>query len=625
MSGVEVAGLVLGAFPVAIWALEQYRDVARMMGFWYEIRLEYQRSSNELKFHRLSFVRNLKRLLLPLVPDDAQLQRLISDPRGSAWNDPEIQKGLEARLQDSYGLYLEILAEMQRVMQELNKELAVDSDAVQTNVSKDGSRRARVPATSRFRRPFDQSNRSYQVFRVKFSMGERTRTRLFTELQTYNDRLEKLMASSDVVSELEEVRQKQLSTTSKPASTAMSKFWYSADKLYRALLEAWNCGCRDHHCAHLILQHRAPSDRDFHLRLEAGTQGVDKKNAWSTCSVTLKMLDQLPQETAVAEQVGSSINEAELSASVSISTPQHRMNAPGKAALPRIGKARKKVHIAAPSSPPVAQTMTRTLTVLTKESTAVTMRLPNTIPTPDETLLTDLCEALDAEGVPSAAKSTVIPLGYLAPKESEIRFAIHLDHPITPPVQPHINLSQLLLGELKQTLTRRQRYRLSLTLASSFVQLKDTAWQQTPWDKRNVYLFTSLPSSTPVVESPFIVSRFRQEASPCSPATHGHDVAGIASLGILLLELCFGHAIEHHPSWLMLPSGVVDDQVRAGLSLIAALEWLKEVNDEAGADYTDAVEWCLAGCRTLASDRSWRKLMVERVVEPLQRCYKYLE
>jgi len=43
--------------------------------------------------------------------------------------------------------------------------------------------------------------------------------------------------------------------------------------------------------------------------------------------------------------------------------------------------------------------------------------------------------------------------------------------------------------------------------------------------------------------------------------------------------------------------------MRAALDLIAALEWLKDVNDEAGADYTKAVEWCLAGCSFRVMDR----------------------
>jgi hypothetical protein len=131
MSGFEVAGVVLGAFPIAVWALEQYREVARRVGFWYEIRLEYQKSSNELKYHHLSFVRNLKQLLLPVVSDDAQLQRLMAEPGGEAWKDPAIIKLLEGRLQDSYALYLEIIGEMRVVMDDLNKELAVDVEGIQ--------------------------------------------------------------------------------------------------------------------------------------------------------------------------------------------------------------------------------------------------------------------------------------------------------------------------------------------------------------------------------------------------------------------------------------------------------------------------------------------------------------
>ena len=257
--------------------------------------------------------------------------------------------------------------------------------------------------------------------------------------------------------------------------------------------------------------------------------------------------------------------------------------------------------------------------------------LPSPVPTPGETFITDLCNALDVKHPSAVPKAASTPLGYLAPEDSEIRFAIHLNHP-TPAMQPHISLAQLLSGEVDQPLTRRQRYRLSLTLASSFVQLQDTAWLQAAWDKRNVYFFTCRPNPT---ESPFVVSQFRQQSGPATtePSTGalrqantagGQDVAGIACLGILLLELCFGRAIERHPNWLAMPSGAAGEQMRAGLALVAALEWLKDVNDEAGADYTEAVEWCLTGCRTMPSDGSWRKVMLEKVVEPLERCYGYL-
>lgn len=55
MSGFEVAGIVLGAFPLAIEALDRYREVAKRCGYWYKIRLEYQKSSDSLTYYRLIY------------------------------------------------------------------------------------------------------------------------------------------------------------------------------------------------------------------------------------------------------------------------------------------------------------------------------------------------------------------------------------------------------------------------------------------------------------------------------------------------------------------------------------------------------------------------------------------
>jgi hypothetical protein len=135
MSGFEIAGVVLGAFPVAIEALDKYREIARMWGFWWEIRSEYQKCSSEIKYHRLSSNRNLKQLLLPLVADQSQIQKLLAEPGGTLWREPGIEDQLKDRLQDSYELYLEIVQQLQRTMQNLNEELAVDKVAVQEKLA----------------------------------------------------------------------------------------------------------------------------------------------------------------------------------------------------------------------------------------------------------------------------------------------------------------------------------------------------------------------------------------------------------------------------------------------------------------------------------------------------------
>ncbi|KAI1418942.1 hypothetical protein F5Y12DRAFT_359035 [Xylaria sp. FL1777] len=98
----------------------------------------------------------------------------------------------------------------------------------------------------------------------------------------------------------------------------------------------------------------------------------------------------------------------------------------------------------------------------------------------------------------------------------------------------------------------------------------------------------------------------------------------------MLLELCFNMTIESHPARLRFPSSD-DPKTNTMFDLIAALEWRKDVNEEAGQEYVDAIEWCLVGCRMMPmADNgtgvvgSWRRQMLEKVTLPLQKCFQYL-
>ena len=91
MSGVEVAGFVLAAFPLAISALEHYRETAETLGVFWKIRREYKIWTHSLNICRLAFEQNLEEFLLPLIADDVELQQLIADPDGPEWKNPELE------------------------------------------------------------------------------------------------------------------------------------------------------------------------------------------------------------------------------------------------------------------------------------------------------------------------------------------------------------------------------------------------------------------------------------------------------------------------------------------------------------------------------------------------------
>jgi hypothetical protein len=85
MSGVEVTGLLLGAFPLFISTLEHYRDTAETLGVFWKIRKEYKTWTHSLNICQLAFEQNLQELLLPLIVDEDELQKLIAEPDGPEW------------------------------------------------------------------------------------------------------------------------------------------------------------------------------------------------------------------------------------------------------------------------------------------------------------------------------------------------------------------------------------------------------------------------------------------------------------------------------------------------------------------------------------------------------------
>jgi len=140
MSGVEVAGFLLAAFPLAISALEHYRETAETLGVFWKIRREYKTWTHNLNICKLAFEQNLEEFLLPLIADEDELQRLIAEPDGAEWKNPELEKRLRKRLPKSYDLYLESIDRIKDVMNDLNHELGIDNASFQSKVSEDDVR-----------------------------------------------------------------------------------------------------------------------------------------------------------------------------------------------------------------------------------------------------------------------------------------------------------------------------------------------------------------------------------------------------------------------------------------------------------------------------------------------------
>jgi hypothetical protein len=82
MSGLEIASVLLGAFPLIITGLQHWRDVAKVGNFYRRVWTECNDCYREVQFQELLYKRNLKKLLLPVVSKADEVKRLIDDPGG---------------------------------------------------------------------------------------------------------------------------------------------------------------------------------------------------------------------------------------------------------------------------------------------------------------------------------------------------------------------------------------------------------------------------------------------------------------------------------------------------------------------------------------------------------------
>ncbi|KAK3331631.1 hypothetical protein B0T19DRAFT_366751 [Cercophora scortea] len=589
MSGFEIAGLVLGAFPLAIAALDKYREVATRLGLFYKIRVEHKRCRDDLEFHHLTFSRHLRQLLLPLVVDDAMIGKLLSAPGGESWSDPTIAALLEKRLQGSYELYLQYIQGIRRVMDDLNRELAIDADAVQEKINtvKDPNNGTRIKTA------IGKEGRAFQRYRLKFCNGESVRKRLFGELQDYNDKLEKILDSSDRDARL--VSQRASAAGGAAIESAICNFWLQARQLFTALASSWTCHWHDHK-ADLLLEHRTSKKPEFQVMF---TRFSATKGLWE-----IRRTKILEGSEVTSAMIKGGLAQLEWTPERE-RRPSHRLLQPGKSAF----RTKKPIagNVIEGVKPP--------------QSAVVASVQFEKGPDPTATrLISDLCMALEPCRPEGAC------CGYLS--EEDTRYYVYTVANQTSASLSSVTLDRILRGDVYPQPSRTQRYALALIMASSFLQLLDSPWLPTPFRKSEVVFLKDHSAAEPnvfLLDKPHIhrsLTCNKQKNQPPTDSTKASRFAdSLDQLGIMLLELCFGKTLEDQPCRKEWPAGA-NEAERAVFDVMAARDWQCHVNDEAGLDYAEAVAWCLGGNRS-TPDR-WRQDMLRKVIQPLQRCRDYL-
>jgi hypothetical protein len=272
-------------------------------------------------------------------------------------------------------------------------------------------------------------------------------------------------------------------------------------------------------------------------------------------------------------------------------------------------------------------------TVITTNTIAMTQAIC-TPPTakeeisPSEVRILDLCRIL------ATSEEKEMCLGYLSDEE-HTRHELRSIKDGSTPAQgcELISLETLLAGRTRSKLSRKQRYRLAVVLASSSLQLQTTPWLADKLEKKNIFFYQN--GSVIVADQPYIRHSFpskkifteaNPEEMPIQPAqpfsVRCSTRNSLVHLGILLLELCFGQPIEKQTD--LRNQYLMDGKAHNDTDYLTARDWIYEVEEEAGVEFESAVKCCVQ-CNFDAkldwADTIFTQSVYAAVVEPLEKAY----
>lgn len=127
MSGLEAAGVVLGALPLVISALEHYANGINTAKRFWRYKSEVRSLMLQINTERGIFINTVEQLLTGIVRIE-QMSDFISSPGGAIWREAGIELKLKDRLRGAYDIYLDNVRGMERSLRRMMEKLALNSD-----------------------------------------------------------------------------------------------------------------------------------------------------------------------------------------------------------------------------------------------------------------------------------------------------------------------------------------------------------------------------------------------------------------------------------------------------------------------------------------------------------------
>ncbi|KAF2658683.1 hypothetical protein K491DRAFT_676272 [Lophiostoma macrostomum CBS 122681] len=573
MSGFEVAGVVLGSLPLIISAMEHYAEgIATAKRFW-RYKSEMRSLILQINTERGIFINTLEQLLTGIVRIE-QMADFLLTPGGEMWREMDVDAKLKDRLRSAYQVYLDNVRGMEVSLKKMMEKLALGEDGkVQFS---------------------DPNTFKQEIKRLKFSISKSEYGDQLTSLRNYNQALTRLTKQS---LELEPTR-----AEIKTICPNYKGFQNYARSLYATLKAGWCCGCQGH-AVNLRLENRSKIEREEEVVQKTPFRVVfsyisDASNSPTTTTLSLWNEVDIKCIADDARRVPPTVSHSRVMS---------------------VQRKRRQVRFDQQVQLSVDHTTSSTTAALLQTATLSTPIAS----TPSQ--IQHLCEAIAKLQQPQRD----ICIGYLMDTLHQRKHGIY---PLQPPgTQQHwesYSLGAVLnqTANINRRLTRHDKLRVAVDLASSVLQLYKTPWLDEQWGKEDV-LFIRRPGApiASLYEHPFVCRKFTSQSTAIATTPASRAACRVIrnqtlfTLGILLIELWYGKPIEE----LQQPCDL-DCQGTPGVTWCTADRLIEtEFEFEAGKRYSDAVRRCIR-CDFDRSDMSldnenFQKAVYQGVVALLER------
>ncbi|KAK8171503.1 hypothetical protein BKA80DRAFT_213218 [Phyllosticta citrichinensis] len=233
MSGIEVAGLVLGAVPLIIEAMKQYADGARTVKRFIFYEEPLRDLSRNLRAERAICQNTCEKLLQGIAPE-SEIDGLLQDMDGKLWERLDLEPAVRLRLGRSHEPFVETLIRMGEVIREIANKLKLDQ-------------KYHANRTKKFRKEYE---------RLQFTLKKSSYDELMKTVCRYNKRLNQL---ADQSSRHEQGLNGHSVRCKLPDFRNFQRY---ASAIHALIQRCFNCTCSNFHTASLRLD-RPREDRDI--------------------------------------------------------------------------------------------------------------------------------------------------------------------------------------------------------------------------------------------------------------------------------------------------------------------------------------------------------------------------